>query len=185
MRRINWMTRIAVLGALGLFLGLGAVAPALAWHASGFSTELNPTYCGASGGCSVTSVTDKALVTLSSSGAPSGVSVTFKVYQGTCSDHSGTALLTSNKPITSDKGLQQVVSDPFSTIGRPAGNYVWIVFYQPGNYPLTDGSKNPHCEPMVLLQPVPTPEFPLGILALFAVAIPGLLLIRGAHARKH
>ncbi|HYC11858.1 MAG TPA: hypothetical protein VEC02_04270 [Nitrososphaerales archaeon] len=184
MRHIDVMTRIAILGTLGLFLGLGVVAPALAWHASGFTTNLNPTYCGTSGGCSVTSVTDTALITLSSSGAPSAVSVTFKVYQGTCSEHSGTALLISNKPITSDKGLQQVVSDPFTTSGRPAGNYVWVVTYNPGNYPLTDGSKNPHCEPMVLLPPVPTPEFPFGVLALFAVAIPGLLLIRSVRAQK-
>ena len=176
---------IAVLGALALFLGLGAVAPVFAWHATGFSTQLNPPSCGTSGGCSVASITDTASVTLSSSGAPSGVSVTFNVYQGTCSDHSGTSLLTSNRPITSDKGLQQVTSDPFTTSGRAAGGYVWVVMYNQGNYPLTDRSPNPDCEQMVLLQTSHStvPEFPFGMVLLFAIAVPGLLLVRRVRGR--
>ena len=169
-----------LLGALAVFLALGAVGPVLAWHATGFSTQLNPSSCGTSSGCSVPSVTDTASVTLSSSGAPSGVSITFNVYQGTCSDHSGTPLLTSNRPITSDLGLQQVTSDPFSTAGHSPGSYVWIVTYNQGDYPLTDGSPNPACEPMNLLtyHPPTVPEFPFGLALLFAVAIPGLLLLR-------
>jgi len=184
MSKMGGMTRFAALGIIGLFLGLSSVAPVFAWHASGFSTVLNPSHCGTSDGCSVTSATDTALVTLSSSGAPSGVSVTFRVYQGTCSDHSGTPLMVSNKPVTSDKGLQQIVSDPFSTVGLTAGNYVWVVTYNPGNYPLTDGSQNPHCEPMLLLPPPTAPEFPFGLLLLFAIVIPGFFLIRSAYARK-
>jgi len=180
MNEKNPTVRLVVFGVLALFLGLGAVTPVFAWHASSFSTQLDPSSCGTSDGCSTASVTDTASVTLSSSGAPSGVSVTFNVYQGTCSDHSGTALLTSSKPITSDEGLQQVTSDPFSTTGR-AGNYVWIVTYNPGNYPLTDNSPNPTCEPMNLQPPPTVPQFPLGMALLFAIAVSALLLVRSKY----
>lgn len=187
--------KLAILGAMAVILGLGAMSPVFAWTSNLNSTSLTPTSCGTSSGCATASVTDTALLTLTNDGAPRG-SVTFTVYAAavgaTCAS-SGSALWSDTESVPStgtyvDSSHTQfsITSASFSTTGH-VGSFVWIVSYPgtgSGGYP----GVSPKCEPMKLLTfppPSTVPQFPLGMALLLAVAIPGLLLVRSKYTGKH
>jgi len=75
--------------------------------------------------------------------------------------------------------------------GTTAGLYAWIVQYNPSKFDSKSGNSLydlQTCETFQLTgtyPPPPTaPQFPLGMALLFALAIPGLLLIRSRYASK-
>jgi len=176
--------KLAILGFAALALALGAVAPAFAWHLSTFTTQVNPSTSVPQG----TTVTDTASFTGcdgthpcgSASGSMTG-SVTFTLYSN--DGCTGTAVATDTKsgPFANPA---TVTSDGFSTSSLTPGSYSFSVAFA-GTGSWATASAKAGCEPFILTKFPPTvPQFPLGLALVLALAIPGLLLIRGKFASK-
>src|SRR6266850_1652024 len=147
---------LGVLTAFG-FLMLGAV-PAFAWTSTLVTTPL-PSSSVAVG----TTISDSAALTLTAqTGTPSGT-IIFYLFAGTCTSVAGSApgsaLYTHSSTVGSSNNGATVTysSGTFSTTGKAAGNYVWLVRYSggggwpgtPTTGPLLSDSTTNHydCEP--------------------------------------
>ena len=186
MNRKNSM--LATLGLLSLLVGVGGVvAPVFAWHVVSFTTTASTTSAAIG-----TGIHDSATLQLSNNGAPYG-SITYYIYSGTCNaqgNPTGTLKYTSpSVAVTSaatGAGGASYQSATVSTTGYAAGSYVWVAKYSGSGvngYPAATAA----CEPFSLFQgpPPPTvPEFPLGLAALMALAIPVLFIVKSKYAAQ-
>ena len=181
-------TGLAALTAMAGLLALVPLAnPAFAWTAS-LSTCVAGSWsstCTTSPSFAIgTLVPDTAKVTLSADGGPYG-SVNFYVASGTCADH-GTGALVGSSSVTGSGSTYYTQS--WDSTGKTAGNYVWLVYYTgtgSGGYPRAPTSGY-DCEPFSLFvgpPPPHVPQFPLGSLLIFALAIPALLLLEQDWSR--
>ncbi len=180
----NRKVTIATLGLLSLLVGVGGVvAPVFAWHIVTFTTTASTTSAAIG-----TGIHDTANLQLSSNGGPYGT-ITFYVYKGTSCDVGGTPVYTSTPvSVTSAatcSGGANYNSPTVSTTGWSAGNYVWVAHYSgtgSSGYP----SATATCEPFSLFQGPPpppgVPQFPFGLAALMAIAIPALLLVKSKRS---
>jgi len=106
--------------------------------------------------------------TLTGVTATAGGTVTYTLYSnGACS---GTGTVISVVTVTNG-----VVPDSASVIIHTAGTYSIGAVYSGDskNAPLTAG-----CEPFTVTPPRGVPEFPMGMFAIFALAVPAMLLLR-------
>jgi hypothetical protein len=110
------------------------------------------------------------------------------VYQGTCASIGSLVLGLPDGvayPSDSSSGTSTTYTLTVTTSTLTgAGNYVWIVTFaaNTGLYPNLPSQQV--CEPFVLTSPTSVPQFPLGLLALIAMAIPALLLVRATKMPK-
>jgi hypothetical protein len=174
------VVRVAVsLAAALALLSMGAL-PAYAWTSS-FSTTTPTTVIAGS------TITDASVVSLSNDAGPYG-SVVFAVYSGSCTSGNPTGVKvlghfggadTSTVTVTAS-GAHPYSSGPFSTTGL-SGSYVWVAYYTgtgSGGYPRAP-TAGYHCEPFTVNPPSHgVPEFPVGLPALLALALPLMILLR-------
>jgi hypothetical protein len=173
---------LSLAAALAL-LSLSAL-PAYAWTSyPGTTTLAHPTIV--LGG----STTDSAPLKLTADGvstspasclaATSYGCIIFKVYAGTCASYSGAALFTNIVQVTSaSQGAYfTYVSAAYTPVA--SGSYVWV-----DTYSGTTGA-NPYpsntfaCELFTVNTPSHgVPEFPMGLPALLALALPLMILLR-------
>jgi hypothetical protein len=174
----------ASLTAAFTLLSLSAL-PAYAWTSTpGPTTLQHPTI--ALGG----STSDNAPLKLTADGP--GVSpascgaagsygcITFKVYAGTCpTSYSGPALFTNIVQVTSaSQGVSFTYTSGSFTPLAP-GNYVWIDTYSGTTGPNPYPSNTFACESFTVnAPPHGVPEFPAGLAALLALALPLMILLR-------
>jgi hypothetical protein len=197
---------LVILGAAAVILGLSTVAPAFAWTSS-LTTTIYCNNSGTWSACTqtqlkglTTSIEDKATVTLTSDGSPYGT-VSFYVYSGgsntyTNAQHTGyntcTLGTSANAPSlvwTDSKNAQTVTGSGSTTytssspsFSHAAGSFFFYVVYNGAG---TNGyPSSSTCEPFTTTTPTfpppPTgvPQFPFGTVALLALAIPAMLLVR-------
>jgi hypothetical protein len=177
---------LGLLSVFGLAV-LGAV-PAFAWT-SALVTTPQPSASVAVG----TSISDSASLTLTHESATPSGTVIFYLYAGTCSSTfaSGGSLYSSTSTVGSSNNGATVSysSGSFSTTGKAAGSYVWLVRYSggggwpasPSTGPTITGNTSNHydCEPITLTPPTHgVPEFPVGLPLLLALALPAMILLR-------
>ena len=182
---------IAGLGILAAIIFVSPLlAPTFAWTSS-LSTCVGSTYstsCAKNPSYAIgTTVSDTAQLVLTNDGTPAGT-VYFAVASGICSDH-GTGTTTgvtgASQTATTGSGGSGTTTTTYtaslSTTGLSAGSYVWLVYYSgtgSGGYPRAPTSGY-DCEPFTLFAgSIPTPQFPLGMAALLATALPAMLLIK-------
>jgi hypothetical protein len=188
MNRSGRKATLATLGLLSLLVGVGGVvAPVFAWHIVSFTTTSSTTSAAIG-----TGIYDTAYLQISNNGGPYG-SITYHVYQGSCNSQGNpTGSLVYTSPAVSVTAAASTGTSPVaytsatvSTTTWSAGSYVWVVNYSgtgSSGYPAAKAA----CEPFSLFQGPPpppgVPQFPLGLAALMAIAVPALLLVKSKRS---
>ena len=126
----------------------------------------------------------------------------FDVYSGTCGSP-GTIKVAHTSSLISITGdyssttgsvslgsatgsVTHTVTASFSTSAWTAGSYILVVNFVKDTSDTGDLYSRQVCEPFTLVnQYVPTPEFPVGLALVLAIALPGLLLIRSKYPIKN
>ena len=187
----NRTGKLALLGVTALVLGLGAVAPAFAWHIQYLTTQTG--YIDSAGAFHASTsfpagsnIADQATVTgcdashCGSTAEGLTGTVTFRLYSG--SSCGGTAISTDTKSVP-NTNPSTVTSDPFTE--STSGSYSFKASFT-GSGDWAGVTYTGSCEPFTLtpFPPPGVPEFPFGMVLLLAIAIPGLLFVRSKYAGK-
>jgi len=131
----------------------------------------------------------------------------FDVYSGTCASPGSSPIIAHTSSLISITGdfssstgaaslgtasgsVTHTVTAAVSTTSlsaSPTGtHYILVVNFVKSSSDTTDLPSRQVCEPFTLVsQYVPTPEFPVGMALLLAIALPGILLIRSRYLVKN
>lgn len=198
-------TKLAILGATALVLGLFAVAPAFAWSQNQGTTI----QCYAGGVWSTcasqtapasSSIRDDYKLGLDgyTCYAPNCGTISFYVVSGaapgTCPSSvpagataEGSATVPSSAVPTSPTAGTWYYSNYYSLSPTLAsGSYYWLVYYNAGSsgYASQTSCTEAFTGSGYFPPPTGVPLFPLGMALVLALAIPGLLLIRSKYTSK-